>query len=114
MDYQKREPVKICTFALCASNVQYLYGWLRKKLRNSPLRKFCQKAIVFYQKRLSKHTCLYHPTCSQYTLECIHNHGVVLGIAMGVWRILRCNPLSQKKGAYDPAPENAMQKRWLI
>lgn len=35
----------------------------------------CMRLILFYQKHLSKHTCLYRPTCSQYTLECINNHG---------------------------------------
>ena len=71
------------------------------------------KAIVFYQKHISKHTCLYRPTCSQYTLECINNHGVVMGILLGVFRILRCTPFT-KPGKYDPAPENYFKKRWLL
>ena len=70
------------------------------------------RLILFYQKYLSRHTCLYRPTCSQYTLECINNHGVVVGILLGAWRILRCNPLS--KGGYDPAPERFLLKRWLL
>ena len=67
-----------------------------------PLRSVCIRAIVFYQRRLSRHTCLYHPTCSEYTKRCIHNLGAITGILLGIWRILRCNPLS--KGGYDPAP----------
>ena len=46
-------------------------------------------AIVFYQKYFSKKTCLYRPTCSQYMLEAINNHGVIIGILLGSWRILR-------------------------
>lgn len=46
--------------------------------------------------------CRYEPTCSEYTAQCIHKHGVLRGIAFGAWRILRCNPFS--KGGYDPIP----------
>ncbi|MBQ8658160.1 MAG: membrane protein insertion efficiency factor YidD [Clostridia bacterium] len=70
------------------------------------------RAILFYQRRLSKHTCLYRPTCSQYTLESINNNGVILGILLGAFRILRCNPFS--KGGYDPAPERFGWKKWVI
>ena len=70
------------------------------------------RTIIFYQRHLSKHTCKYKPTCSQYTLESINNRGVVVGILLGAWRILRCNPLS--KGGYDPASENPWKKRWLL
>ena len=69
------------------------------------------RMIDFYQKRLSHHTCLYTPTCSEYTKRCINNLGVVRGIFLGLWRILRCNPLS--KGGLDPAPEGR-KKRWLL
>ncbi len=44
--------------------------------------------------------CRYHPTCSQYTKEAIQCHGLFKGLALGVWRVLRCNPWS--KGGYDP------------
>lgn len=56
---------------------------------------------------------MYRPTCSQYTLECINNHGVFVGILLGAWRILRCNPFV-KPGRYDPAPENPWKKKWLL
>ena len=41
--------------------------------------------------------CLYKPTCSEYTKRCINNLGVVRGILLGAWRILRCNPLSRSR-----------------
>lgn len=68
--------------------------------------------INFYQRRLSHHTCLYTPSCSEYTKRCINNFGVVVGILLGIWRILRCNPLS--KGGIDPAPERFWKRRWLV
>lgn len=72
----------------------------------------CMRLILFYQRHLSKHTCMFRPTCSQYTLECINNHGVVVGILLGICRILRCTPFA-KKGKYDPAPEDPRKLRWL-
>lgn len=44
--------------------------------------------------------CKFYPTCSDYTIQAIEKHGIFKGMAMGVWRILRCNPFS--KGGYDP------------
>lgn len=70
------------------------------------------KAIVFYQKHFSRHTCLYQPTCSEYTLRAINNRGVIEGLFFGFWRILRCNPLS--KGGYDPEPERRFKLKWVL
>ena len=87
-----------------------------KLLRQTVLKPFvkilCMRLIIFYQKNLSRHTCLYEPTCSEYTLRSINNHGVIIGIILGCWRILRCNPLS--RGGYDPAPENYFKLKWVI
>jgi putative membrane protein insertion efficiency factor len=47
-------------------------------------------------------TCKYFPTCSEYALDAVRQRGILLGIALAVWRILRCNPLS--RGGYDPVP----------
>ena len=105
---KKRETLKISVKGVVFENARFL----RRRIFKPYIKILCMRAILFYQKHLSRHTCLYKPTCSQYTLECINNHGVAVGIALGIWRILRCNPFS--KGGYDPAPENPRKKRWLL
>ncbi len=47
--------------------------------------------------------CRFHPSCSKYTVEAIAEYGIVRGILMGMWRILRCNPLSA--GGFEPVPK---------
>lgn len=44
--------------------------------------------------------CRFHPTCSVYMAEAVEKHGAVKGTAMGVGRLLRCQPFC--KGGYDP------------
>ena len=108
MDDQKRENVKIRFSTLRRKNAKYL----RKTVFKPYLEMLCLRMILFYQRYLSVHACRYKPSCSQYTLECIHNHGVIVGILLGSYRILRCNPWS--KGGNDPAPERYFLKRWLL
>ena len=91
--------------------VRVFFKNLRRYVFRPYIKMFLMHAIVFYQKNFSKKTCLYRPTCSQYMLEAINNHGVIVGILLGSWRLLRCNPFS--KGGYDPVPENYFKVRWL-
>ena len=46
--------------------------------------------------------CRFHPSCSEYAAQSVLKHGVFVGVALGIRRILRCNPLSS--GGYDPIP----------
>ena len=107
MDYQERETLRIRFSSLVLGNIRYL----RRTVFKPYLKMLFMRLILFYQRHLSKHTCMFRPTCSQYTLECINNHGAILGVVMGVFRILRCHPWT--KGGYDPAPERFFQKKWL-
>jgi hypothetical protein len=84
---------------------------LKKRVFKPYIKMLLMRLIIFYQKHLSKGTCLYSPTCSEYTLRCLNNHGVLIGTILGIWRILRCNPLS--RGGYDPAPENYFKVKWV-
>lgn len=66
------------------------------------LGRFCIGAIRAYQRtaRFRPPTCRFVPSCSEYTAQAIARYGVVKGIALGCWRIVRCNPFC--KGGEDP------------
>jgi putative membrane protein insertion efficiency factor len=44
--------------------------------------------------------CKYEPTCSAYAVQAIREFGILRGLALAGWRLLRCNPWSH--GGYDP------------
>jgi len=46
--------------------------------------------------------CKYYPSCSNYAVGALREHGVVRGLGLASWRLLRCNPFSD--GGYDPVP----------
>jgi len=37
--------------------------------------------------------CKYYPSCSSYAVSAIETYGLK-GVAMSLWRLLRCNPWS--------------------
>jgi len=59
--------------------------------------------IVVYQRVVSPaipRRCKYEPTCSRYAVEAIRDYGILRGLVLAGWRLLRCNPWSY--GGYDP------------
>ena len=66
------------------------------------------KAIVLapirlYQRVISPglpRRCKYEPTCSRYAAQAIGRFGILRGLILAGWRLVRCNPWSH--GGYDP------------
>jgi uncharacterized protein len=73
----------------------------------SPLSRLARAAatapIVAYQRLISPaipRRCKYEPTCSRYAVDAIQRYGILRGLVLAGWRLLRCNPWSY--GGYDP------------
>jgi putative membrane protein insertion efficiency factor len=59
--------------------------------------------IAIYQRFISPaipRRCKYEPTCSRYAVGAIREYGILRGLVLAGWRLLRCNPWSH--GGYDP------------
>jgi uncharacterized protein len=62
--------------------------------------------IAAYQRWVSPalpRRCRFEPTCSAYAATAVRRFGLVRGLVLALWRLLRCNPLSD--GGLDPVPE---------
>ncbi len=46
--------------------------------------------------------CRFEPTCSQYALEAIRQHGAIIGVALALRRLARCHPWGGH--GHDPVP----------
>jgi putative membrane protein insertion efficiency factor len=43
-----------------------------------------------------RNTCVFYPTCSEYTIQAIKKYGVLNGFYKGIKRISRCHPWQKK------------------
>jgi uncharacterized protein len=53
--------------------------------------------IRLYQRAISPalpSRCRYHPSCSEYAVQAVRRYGVLRGVVLAGWRLLRCNPWS--------------------
>ena len=50
------------------------------------------------------HSCRYVPTCSEYAIEAIEQHGALRGSWLALRRLLRCHPFAG--AGYDPPPQH--------
>jgi putative membrane protein insertion efficiency factor len=61
------------------------------------LRGLAVAPIRVYQRMISPvmpARCRYYPTCSAYAVGAIRRYGVLRGLVLAAWRVLRCNPWS--------------------
>jgi len=47
-------------------------------------------------------SCRHVPTCSQYAIEALKVHGVIVGLYLALRRVMRCHPWGTS--GYDPVP----------
>ena len=62
-------------------------------------------AVTTYQRLVAPllpPSCRFAPTCSEYARISLVEHGLVRGIGLAAWRLLRCHPFHP--GGYDPPP----------
>jgi putative membrane protein insertion efficiency factor len=67
--------------------------------------------IRLYQKVISPALgprCKYHPSCSEYAAQAISRFGILRGLVLAGWRLLRCNPWSH--GGFDPVEHQTLFK----
>jgi putative membrane protein insertion efficiency factor len=50
--------------------------------------------------------CKYYPSCSEYAVQAIERFGILRGLVLAGWRLLRCNPWSH--GGFDPVDEQRL------
>jgi len=50
--------------------------------------------------------CKYYPSCSQYAIDSLREFGVLRGLVLASWRVLRCNPFGY--GGYDPVERQTL------
>lgn len=51
--------------------------------------------------------CRFVPTCSEYAMEAVEGYGILRGLMLSAWRLLRCHPFA--RGGYDAVPVNGIQ-----
>ncbi|MGQ3890835.1 membrane protein insertion efficiency factor YidD [Legionella sp. CNM-4043-24] len=71
------------------------------------LRQLTSLPIRLYQLIISpylKPCCRFYPSCSEYALTAIRTLGVLKGLKLTCFRLLRCHPWS--RGGYDPVIPN--------
>ncbi len=52
--------------------------------------------------------CRYYPSCSEYAVQAIESYGILKGLVLAGWRLIRCNPWSH--GGVDPVESQRLFK----
>jgi len=75
-----------------------------RTLAIAPIRAYQRFVSPMFPRR-----CKYHPTCSAYAVDAVREFGVMRGIVLAGWRLLRCNPWS--RGGVDYAHDQKVFRR---
>ena len=52
--------------------------------------------------------CRFTPSCSQYTIDSLRQHGIMYGLYLSIRRITSCRPGGRQ--GFDPVPRNGSKK----
>ena len=75
-------------------------------------RRLAVAPILLYRRVISPllpPRCKYHPSCSEYAIQAVSEFGILRGLVLAAWRLLRCNPFSH--GGYDPVSAQTLFRR---
>ena len=75
----------------------------------SALRALAVAPIRIYQRAISPalpRRCKYYPSCSEYAVQAVRSYGILRGLVLAAWRLLRCNPWSH--GGVDPVENQTL------
>jgi uncharacterized protein len=62
---------------------------------------------IFISPMFGEH-CKYYPSCSDYAVQAVQRFGILRGLVLAGWRLLRCNPWS--RGGFDPVEAQRLFK----
>jgi uncharacterized protein len=75
------------------------------------LRSIAVAPIRAYQRLFSPafgERCKYYPSCSEYAVQAVQRFGILRGLVLSTWRLLRCNPWSH--GGVDQVEDQRLFK----
>ena len=70
---------------------------------------FIIKLYQFIISPILKSNCRYLPTCSEYSVSALKEHGLFRGLSYALKRILSCHPWGST--GYDPISKNLNKKK---
>ena len=71
------------------------------------------KAYKYLISPLLGNSCRYLPTCSEYSIDALKEHGFFKGLFMSIKRILSCHPIEFLGGreGFDPVKKKIKDKK---
>ena len=76
-------------------------GELSRRVAIAPIRAY----QLLISPLLGAH-CRYYPSCSEYAVQSVQRFGILRGLVLAGWRLLRCNPLS--RGGFDSVEDQRL------
>jgi putative component of membrane protein insertase Oxa1/YidC/SpoIIIJ protein YidD len=82
---------------LAKRKISYVFKDRNVFIKYNPLSLVFGGALYFYQAAISPQImqgCIFSPSCSNFSKQCIHRFGIIKGIALSTDRLTRCTRLA--------------------